>query len=161
MLYLKYSIVYVALMAFLICKAQQIVDMSANNNIDDLYQNGTYYHKDVNNYLDAFTGTWRYEYDTNKEFRIILTKVEMYHDVGETLDFDYYTDGLLINYQKYENGTLIYQSPTLDYPTGSFVNPTKIGMSFTDYERLSAIFNLDLTLTNELEQNNQQEKNYI
>jgi len=142
----KVIIICITCIAAFSCKAQQIIDMSANNNMDGKYENATYYHKDVNNYLNDFTGTWKYEYDTNKEYRIILTKVEMYHVVNESLNFNYYRDGLLISYEKYENGTLVYQSPTFNYPTGAFDSSTKIGISFTDYGRLNAMFNLDLTL---------------
>ena len=150
MLYLKYSIVYVALMTFLICKAQQIVDMSANENIDDLFQNGTYYIKDVNNYLDAFTGTWKYQYDTDKEFRLTLTKFEMFHELDDEFNYNYYTDGLNISYQLYENDVLTYQSPT-DNGGGSAEDSKNVFMMFLDYGRLEAPFNLYLSLVTELD----------
>jgi hypothetical protein len=135
---------------FMSCKAQQIIDMSANNNMDGKYQNGTYYHKDVNNYLDAFTGTWKYEYDTNKEFRLTLTKVEMYHMMVEDFNYDYYIDGFSTSYQLYENGQLTYQSPTEEYARGTAKDANNVSMTFFDYGRLGVPFNLYLTLVTEL-----------
>tara|TARA_R110002111_G_scaffold239323_1_gene300977 strand:- start:139 stop:729 length:591 start_codon:yes stop_codon:yes gene_type:complete len=149
MFYLKYSITIVVFIIALSCKAQQIIDMSANNNMDGKYQNGTYYHKDVNNYLDAFAGIWKYEYDTNKEFRLTLTKFEIFHELDEEFNFNYYTDGLYISYQLYENDTLTYQSP-IDNGGGLVKNASDVSMMFLDYGRLEAPFNLYLTLVSEL-----------
>jgi hypothetical protein len=153
----KIITICIACIITLSCKAQQVIDMAANNNMDSKYENGTYYHKDVNNYLDAFTGTWKYEYDTNKEYRINLTKVEMYHELDQTFNFNYYTDGFSISYQMYENNVLVYQSPTIDFAGGSIKNSQEASLAFRDFGRLGAPFNLDLTLTSEIGSNGGQE----
>lgn len=145
----KIVIICLACVATFSCKAQQIINMSDNNNIDDKYQNGTYYHKDVNNYLNSFTGTWKYEYDTNKEFRLTLTKYEMYHELDEEFNFNYYTDGLYISYQLYENNILTYQSP-IDNGGGLSKDANNVFMMFLDYGRYESPFNLDLVLESQI-----------
>ncbi len=63
--------------------AQTIVNMAGNStNLPSNYRStGNYYIKDVNNYLDNFTGTWEYV-NGNEKFQIILTKVYKYHTIG-------------------------------------------------------------------------------
>ncbi len=141
---MKYLITLLTIFMLQSCvTAQTIIDLGAESFSGDT-KNGQYYHKDINGYFNDFTGIWKYEYDTNKEFRIILTKVEMYHD-NEDGD-DYYFDGILITYKKYENGTIVFQSPMDTYPSGIIKEFGKLNMSFTDYERNDEIFPVDLTL---------------
>jgi hypothetical protein len=134
------------------CKAQQIIDMSANNNINDKYLNGMYYHKDVQNYLDQFTGSWKYEFVSNKEFQITITKIETHH-VNNVLNFNYYTDDLNISYKIIENGSMIYQSPLIEF-TGAVIESNKeVYLSFRDFGRLGAPFSLKLTLEPAIDSN--------
>lgn len=121
--------------------AQTIVDMANSHNIDWNMKNGQYYLKDVNNYMIPYLGTWSYV-DGNKEFKITLTKVTKYHDVYQDsyTSFNYYMDGLLIQYQKFENGILVFNSPVGTFPTGVIKEFGELNMSFTDYERNGKYF---------------------
>lgn len=113
--------------------AQTVVDMAGERN-NSHYKNGDYYIKDINNYMQAYLGTWQY-INGNEEFRVTLTKIAMYHENQD--NDDYYIDGINISYQKYENGNLIYQSPTnIDYPSGIIKEFGKLRLTFTDYERV-------------------------
>jgi hypothetical protein len=107
------------------------------------YKNGTYYIKDLNDYMLPYLGTWRY-INGNKEFRITLIKVTKHHDT----DFgdNFYIDGLRIQYQKLENGNVVYNSIVRQNPTGIIKEFGKLKMSFTDYERNNESFPLDLIL---------------
>jgi len=124
--------------------AQTVIDM-AGEPVQNEMKNGDYYIKDINNYMQPYLGTWQY-IDGNTEFRITLTKVEMYHDVDTDYNIDYYIDGLLISYKKIENENVIFQSITDTYPTGIIKEFGKLNMSFTDYQRNNEIFPVDLTL---------------
>jgi hypothetical protein len=109
-------------------------------------KNGEYYLKDMNNYILPYLGTWKYTYG-NKEFRITLTKATKHHVVFTDYNINYYTDGLYIQYQKFENGLLIYNSPVRSNPTGIIKEFGKLSMSFTDYHRNNEIFDLDMSLS--------------
>lgn len=124
--------------------AQTVIDLSQKSFEGDT-ENGTYYHKDVNNYMQPYIGTWQYINGTT-EFRITLTKVEMHHVTFPDYNIDYYKDGLRIQYQKYENGTLTYNSIVRQNPTGIIKEFGKLRMSFTDYQRNNEVFPADLTL---------------
>lgn len=82
---------------------------------EDYLSSGNYYYKDVNNYLDNFTGTWEYV-DGNEKFELILTKVINYHTVYPDLDYDFYEDAIYYQYKKYVNDILTYESPVEAYP---------------------------------------------
>ena len=131
--------------------SQTIIDM-AGEPVNGEMENGQYYIKDVNNFMLPYLGTWKY-INGNKEFRITLTKVPMFHVVFSDYNTDYYKDGLLIQYQKYENGQLIYNSQIGTYPTGIIKEYGKLNMSFTDYERNGESFPVDLTLFSEMNSN--------
>ncbi len=126
--------------------AQTVIDM-AGEPINNEMKNGQYYIKDLSNYMTPYLGTWSYTY-ANKEFRITLTKVTKYHEVYQDnyINLNYYTDGLLIQYQKFENGVVIYNSIVREHPTGIIKEFGKLYMSFTDYERNGEIFPVDLFL---------------
>jgi len=124
--------------------SQTVVDMAGDRQSHHL-KNGQYYVKDVNNFMQPYLGTWRYV-DGNEEFRIILQKETKYRDVDTDYSIDYYIDGLKIQYQKFENGNLIYSSNIDSYPTGIIKEFGKVNMSFTDYERNNEIFPVDLIL---------------
>ncbi len=124
--------------------SQTVVDMAGERESKHR-KNGAYYIKDINNYMQPYLGTWQF-IDGNNEFRITLTKVEMFHVVFTDYNIDYYIDGLRIQYQKYENGVLMYNSITRQNPTGIIKEFGKLNMSFTDYERNNEVFNVDLIL---------------
>lgn len=146
---MKHILTIVLILGLYSCGSSQTIVDLARERESEHYKNGQYYMKDVNNYFNDFVGTWTYEYDTNKEFRITLTKVVMYHDNED--GFNYYVDGMLITYQKYENGNLIYQSPPDNpFPSGISKEQGKLWISFTDYGRDEADFGLDLTLQNQV-----------
>ena len=139
------NIFYTLLLVFITCSssAQIEVDMANSHNIDWERKNGQYYLKDVNDYMLPYLGTWRY-INGNKEFRITLTKVTMFHNTQ--FGDNYYEDGLRIQYQKFENGILIYNSPLRENPTGIIKEFGKLNMSFTDYQRSGETFPVDLIL---------------
>lgn len=123
---------------------QIIVDMSD----DDLVlppgynQTGQYYEKDVNNYLDNFTGTWEYV-NGNEKFEVILTKIIMYHEVDPDLNLNFYEDGIKIQYKKYHNGSLIFESPIVDYPSFSSYDGVILEGYMVDYGRVTkSVYNL-------------------
>ena len=124
--------------------SQTIVDM-AGERLSTYRKNGAYYIKDINNYMQPYLGTWTYT-DGNNEFRITLTKVAMHHDTDTDYNIDYYIDGLRIQYKKYENGVVVYNSILRMNPTGIIKEFGKLNMSFTDYERNNESFPLDLIL---------------
>jgi hypothetical protein len=66
---------------------------------------GTYY-KDMDNDLDKFVGTWKWE-NGNNSWTITLEKIEYYFD-GE-----YYLDLLIGEYQYIENGDLLINTLSL------------------------------------------------
>ncbi len=140
-----YTLIF-ALFYSIFSSAQTVVDMSNSHNINWERKNGQFYLKDVNNYILPYLGSWKYV-DGNKEFRITLTKVTKHHITIPDYQINYYCDGLLIQYQKFENGILVYNSPTLSFPTGIIKEFGKLNMSFKDYERNGEIFPVDLLLT--------------
>jgi len=136
--------IFISLLLFtsILC-GQTVIDM-ANDPIENETKNGTYYTKDVNNYMQPFVGTWQY-IDSNTKFRITLTKVEMYHVVIPEANIDYYTDDITIQYKKYEDGILVFDSPVF-YGASVIQGFRVFDMSFTDYERDNESFDLELTL---------------
>lgn len=81
-LYIKILIIVNVLFFTLMIKSQTVIVRGENNGPlpDNFLSSGQYYYKDVNNYLDSFTGTWEYV-NGNEKFQIILTKVVKYHTV--------------------------------------------------------------------------------
>ncbi len=124
--------------------SQTIVDMAGERQ-NKHYHGGDYYIKDINAFFDPYEGTWQYV-DGTSEFRVTLTKAEMYHEVFTEPDIDYYFDGLLISYEKYENGSLVFESPDDLHPSGMIKEFGKLRMSFMDYERY--ITNTVMNITN-------------
>ena len=122
----------------------EIVDMAGERESKHR-KDGIYYIKDINNYMQPYLGTWSY-INGNNEFRITITKIDKHHVIFSDYNINYYKDGLNIQYQKYENGQLIYNSIVRQNPTGVIKKFGKLNMSFTDYERNSESFPLDLIL---------------
>ncbi|WP_298511379.1 DUF6705 family protein [uncultured Kordia sp.] len=113
--------------------AQTIIDIAGEVEMKH-YKNGIFYMKDLQNLFQPYVGTWKYT-DGNKEFHITLTKITMYHEIDTDSNTDYYRDGLLISYKKFENGLMIYQSPINSYPDGAVSEFGKLFLTFIDYER--------------------------
>ena len=82
---------------------------------DDFQSSGNYYYKDINNYLDNFTGTWQYV-NGNEKFQIVLTKVIKYHVVIPLIDLNYYEDRIVLRYKKFVNNNLVFESPIYETP---------------------------------------------
>ncbi|NBL63848.1 hypothetical protein GV828_01395 [Flavobacterium sp. NST-5] len=140
------NIFYTLLLVFIYsCSNAQIVIDMAGDPVNGETKNGQYYIKDINNFMLPYLGTWRYV-NENKEFRITLTKVSQFHVFIADANINYYKDGLIIQYQEFENGQLIFSSPTETYATGIIKEFGKLNMSFTDYQRNEEIFPVDLIL---------------
>lgn len=91
---MKQILILFLLISCLSCKAQSPLFMA-----DPDLPVGTYY-KDMNNDMDKFVGTWKWE-DGNNSWTITLEKVE------HILIGDYYRDILIGEYQYIENGNLV------------------------------------------------------
>ncbi|MCK7590751.1 hypothetical protein M0G43_09210 [Subsaxibacter sp. CAU 1640] len=126
-----------------------VVDM-ADERKAEYRKNGSYYIKDKKNFMNSFIGTWQYINDRT-EFRITLSKKEKYHYTAP-FNVNYYKDGMVIQYQKYENGELIYNSPVGTNPNGVIEEFGKLYMSFVDYEKRNTYL-LDLILIKEPNKN--------
>lgn len=142
---MKNILITISFLFFTSNSFSQIVRDMAAEAINNDRKNGAYYIKDVNNYMLPYIGTWSY-INGNKEFRIILTKVSMHHVVFQDYNIDYYKDGLTLEYQKYENGQLIFESPSNISPSGIIKEFGKLNMSFKDYGRYGLMFPVDLKL---------------
>ncbi|MBR9847281.1 MAG: hypothetical protein GYB35_14795 [Algicola sp.] len=108
--------------------------MSNSHEVNWDRKNGQNYLKDVNQFMDDYEGTWKYVNGTT-EFRITLNKVEMYHVQDSDYNIDYYTDGLLVSYQKLENDNVVFQSFLDQQPHGIIKEFGKLSLTFKDYER--------------------------
>jgi len=122
-----------------------VVDM-ADERKAEYRLNGKYYIKDKKNFMNSFIGTWQHINDST-EFRITLYKKEKYHYTAP-FNVNYYKDGMVIQYQKYENGELVYTSPLGTNPNGVAEEFGKLYMSFIDYEKRNTYL-LDLILIKE------------
>ncbi|MFZ4107095.1 DUF6705 family protein [Flavobacterium sp.] len=94
------------------CKAQNpIIDISESR----IGQPDGYYMKDINNYLDAFEGTYLYT-NGNTSFRMLLVKkVQQYNG-------RYYEDLIIGEYEYIENG--VVKANTLNQITTVYHNQT-------------------------------------
>lgn len=140
----KIFITIISIISINFTYSQIIRDMDSESIKDDT-KNGTYYIKDINNYMLPYVGTWRY-IEGNKEFRITLTKVIKYHVIIQDFNIDYYIDGLIMQYQKIENGQLIFTSPISTHADGIIKEYGHLRMSFKDYGRNGSMFPVDLKL---------------
>lgn len=134
---MKNRITIIAIFILTIANAQIVINMSGddNNYPSDYLSTGQYYIKDVNNYLDNFTGTWEYV-NGNEKFQIILTKVIQFHVIHDTT-FNYYKDGICIKYKKFYNNILIYESPLDSYPSFETKNGLLLTGAMYDYGRIT------------------------
>jgi len=121
------------------CKSQTVIIWGQKNpNLpENFLSSGQYYYKDVNNYLDNFTGIWEYV-SGNEKFQIILTKVIKYHViVNSFFNHNFYEDGIRIQYKKYVYNNLVFESPSYNYPNFRTEDGQKLEGFFTDYGRLT------------------------
>jgi hypothetical protein len=97
---------------------------------------GQYYIKDINNYLDNFTGTWEYTHGIEK-FQIVLTKVIKYHVVMPEINLNFYEDGIVLRYKKFVNNTLVFESPNYENPNFSSVDGVLLEGHVKDHGRIT------------------------
>jgi len=90
------------------CKSQTIYNITQPSEDRTISEN--YYIKDINNYNDAFVGTWRWE-NGNSMFEITFEEFEMYSDpLAPTI----YRDDIYGKYKYIENGITIAEAPTVE-----------------------------------------------
>ncbi len=108
-----------------------------NGNLpNDFLSSGNYYYKDIPNYLENFVGTWEYV-NGNEKFQIILTKVVMYHYINTNLNYNFYEDGIVLQYKKYTNNVLTFTSPIYQNPNFRSMDGIKLSGYITDYGRMT------------------------
>ena len=101
------TIIYLSfILLCLACKAQyNVVPLDGTEqNTSIINPNLPDYYKDLNNDLDAFVGTWKYQ-NGNTSFTISLKKVEQAETFGNNI-----TDKLIGEYRYVENGIEIVNS---------------------------------------------------
>lgn len=103
---------------------------------DDFQSSGNYYYKDVDNYLNNFTGTWEYV-NGNEKFHIILTKVIKYHVVMPDINLNFYEDGIVLRYKKFVNNNLVFESPDYENPEFSSTDGLLLKGYVKDYGRIT------------------------
>ena len=103
---------------------------------EDYQSSGNYYYKDIPNYLDNFVGTWEYV-NGNEKFQIILSKIIMYHYVNTELNFNFYEDGIVLQYKKYINNNLTFTSPLYQDPNFRSMDGIKLRGYVKDYGRVT------------------------
>ncbi|MBU2938354.1 hypothetical protein KO494_02265 [Lacinutrix sp. C3R15] len=91
---MKAIIKLIIILSIISCKAQSPLFKA-----DPTLPAGTYY-KDLNNDLDKFVGTWKWE-ENNSSFTITLQKIEQYFDGVN------YQDMLIGEYKYIDNGNLV------------------------------------------------------
>lgn len=140
--YIKTFLIIVFFMSFINCKGQIVIDLFSNNiPIPENYnQTGQYYEKDINNRLLPFVGTWEYV-NGNEKFQIILTKITKYHFVMPNIDLNIYQDGIALQYKKFINGNLIFESPIAEKPTFTNIEGLVLKGNLTDYGRITVAVN--------------------
>ena len=120
-----------------ITNAQIIVDISSNVKLPSNYdETGQYYLKDMHNYLDRFVGTWEYV-NGNEKFEIILTKVVKYHYFSPNVNLNVYKDAIKLQYKKFVNGNLIYESPIPNTPWFITYDGINLKGAMLDYGRVT------------------------
>lgn len=138
--FLRISLVVLILFTF--CKSfSQIPIVWGDTNVtvpEDFQSSGNYYYKDIPNHLLNFIGTWEYV-NGNEKFQIVLSKVTKHHTVVShaLFNFNFYEDGIVLQYKKYVNNLLIFESPVYQRPNFHTVDGiTLIGKVF-DYARVT------------------------
>ena len=120
-----------------ITNAQIIVDKSSNVKLPSNYDStGQYYEKDIHNFLDNFVGTWEYV-NGNQKFQLIFQKFVKYHNIEPQINLNIYEDGIGVKYKIFENGFLIFESPTPTEPKFTTINGINLQGTFIDYGRVT------------------------
>jgi len=125
------NIIYTLAIIFsFIANAQEIIIPIENYpNTDTSTNNSTYYFKDVNNKLNKFVGTWKYETATE------LYEVTFYKVIHDHVSGDYF-DTLNSNSRYTKNGVVIFDT----YPTNSTSNNLIFGEVFESELQLSLFY---------------------
>ena len=133
----KINLLLVLCLSSLSIRCQTVINMSGDSITypQNYLSTGHYYIKDINNYLDNFTGTWEY-INGNEKFQIILVKVTFYHVVHSDLNLDFYEDGIIMQYKKFLNDNLIYESPIQTNPAFDTKDGISLNGYIEDFERL-------------------------
>jgi len=126
--------------------SQIILDRSIkNDNLPENFDNsGNYYYKDVHQYLEWFEGTWEYV-NGNEKFEITLTKVIEYHEVEPQLNLNFYEDGIVLQYRKYVDNQLTFESPAYQDPNFFCIDGNNLEGNIQDYGRISKSTYMPLT----------------
>lgn len=137
-IFLKFSFIVFACFYSCSANSQIIITRGGNNgNLpSDFLSSGQYYYKDVNNYLDNFVGTWEY-INGSEKFQIILTKLTNFHFVSTKLEFDFYEDGIALQYKKYVNNILTFESPVSTKPIFYTSDGNLLDGYMIDYGRIT------------------------
>jgi len=135
---IKYLTVLLLLTNFIICKSQTIIVRGGNNGSlpSNFLSTGSYYYKDVHNYLDNYVGTWEYV-NGNEKFQILMTKILKYHIFHSDIKLNFYEDRISIKYKKFVNNTLMFESPSNSDITFISDDGLKLKGSMTDYGRVT------------------------
>ncbi len=137
-IFLKISFLFTLLLFSYSANSQIIIQRGIKNgNLPQNFKSsGQYYYKDVNNYLDNFTGTWEY-INGNEKFQIVLTKIVYFHQIDTNLNLNYYEDGIVLRYKKFLNNVLIFESPNYDDPNFSSTDGILLTGYIKDYGRIT------------------------
>ena len=127
---MKKTIYIITLLTGSFCFAQEtIIPIEERQYTDDT--NGHYYFKDINNVLDKFVGTWKYE-TTDESLEITFYKV--FH---ESYGNDF-TDELDCDFIYIKNGITVFDTNTINpddkyfITGGSIRNSTKINLVYSE-----------------------------
>lgn len=128
----------IASSAITTASCQTVIDMaSSNNNLpSNFLSTGEYYFKDLQNNLDKFTGTWLYV-NGNEKFELILLRINNHHVLDSELDYNYFEDGISIQYKKYVNDVVVYTSPVHSEPLLTCRDGISLEGFMTDYGRIT------------------------
>lgn len=131
------TITTILLFLTFVCYSQDNVVPLENTSQHNPFETPKLYYKDVNNVLDKFIGTWRYQdnaVNPTKVFEITFSKRKR-RDVGNVN----YTDELISQFSYIVNGVTVYDTYVGDkyyYITGSTLlsdtNNTKMQLFYTE-----------------------------
>lgn len=118
--------------------SQTIITRGGNNgNLPvNFLSSGQYYYKDVDNYLNNFIGTWQF-INGNEKFEIILTKILNFHNNQPDLSYDFYEDGIVLQYRKYVNNILVFETSLPTKPTFQTSDGILLKGYMVDYGRIT------------------------
>lgn len=104
---MKHIFITIILFSVSAISQEEIVPIENQKDFDN-DGNAVYYYKDVNNELDKFLGTWRYE-NGNTSFEITFVKNEYVYGSS-----DYYDELLATSFKYINNGAVIFDSINYD-----------------------------------------------